>query len=111
MAGSIGILAEGMPKPHSELLEKQRKKTAEPDRYQVVLQNDDFTTMDFVVALLEQVFDKPPAEAYRIMMAIHQQGRGICGVYPYEIAETKVAEVHGLARANDFPLLATLERA
>ena len=65
--------------------------------------------MDFVVEVLESVFHKPPAEAYRIMMAVHTQGKGLCGLYPYEVAETKVSTVVELARGNGFPLRATME--
>jgi ATP-dependent Clp protease adaptor protein ClpS len=93
-----------------EVLEKTRQQTKEPELYKVLLLNDDYTTMDFVVDVLETVFHKAPAEAYRIMMAVHIQGRGLCGVYPFEIAETKVTTVIDLARSNGFPLLATMER-
>ena len=75
----------------------------------VLLLNDDYTTMEFVVEILENVFHKQPAEAYRIMMAVHTQGKGLCGVYPHEVAETKVATVIELARENGFPLLAAME--
>jgi ATP-dependent Clp protease adaptor protein ClpS len=75
----------------------------------VLLLNDDYTTMDFVVEVLETIFHKQPAEAYRIMMMVHTQGKGLCGVYPHEVAETKVATVIELARDNGFPLLAAME--
>ena len=71
--------------------------------------NDDYTTMDFVVEVLESIFNKAPAEAYRIMMAVHTQGKGLAGVYPYDIAETKVETVIDRARENGFPLKATME--
>ncbi len=93
-----------------EVLEKTRQQTKEPELYKVLLLNDDYTTMDFVVDILETVFHKAPAEAYRIMMAVHTQGQGLCGVYPFEIAETKVTTVIDLARGSGFPLLATMER-
>jgi ATP-dependent Clp protease adaptor protein ClpS len=96
-------------RPESEILEETRPVVRQPDLYKVVLLNDDYTTMDFVVEVLETVFLKRPAEAHRIMMLVHMQGRGICGVYPYEIAETKVASVQTLARQHGFPLQATLE--
>ena len=92
-----------------EVLERTRQETKKPELFKVLLLNDDYTTMDFVVEILESVFNKPPAEAYRIMMAVHTQGQGLCGVYPYEVAETKVATVVELARSNGFPLRATME--
>jgi len=93
-----------------ELLEKTRDQTKEPELYKVVLHNDDYTTMDFVVHVLESVFMKTPAEAFRVMMQVHTQGQGLCGLYPYDIAETKVTTVHDLARENGFPLRASMEK-
>jgi ATP-dependent Clp protease adaptor protein ClpS len=93
-----------------EVLERTRQQTKKPDLYRVLLLNDDYTTMDFVVEILESIFNKPPAEAFRIMMQVHTQGRGMCGVYPFEIAETKVATVEDRARDNGFPLKAVMER-
>jgi ATP-dependent Clp protease adaptor protein ClpS len=92
-----------------EILERSAEQTKKPELYRVLLLNDDYTTMDFVVEVLETIFNKPPAEAYRIMMAVHMQGKGLCGVYPHEVAETKVAAVIDQARANGFPLLAVME--
>ena len=92
-----------------EVLERTKQETKKPELYRVLLINDDYTTMDFVVEVLESIFHKQPAEAFRIMMAVHTQGKGLCGVYPHEVAETKVASVIELARANGFPLLATME--
>ncbi|PYR58174.1 MAG: ATP-dependent Clp protease adapter ClpS [Acidobacteria bacterium] len=92
-----------------EVLERTRQQTKKPELFKVLLLNDDYTTMDFVVEVLESVFHKPPAEAYRIMMAVHTQGKGLCGLYPYEVAETKVSTVVELARGNGFPLRATME--
>lgn len=94
-----------------EVLERTERQTREPDLYQVILLNDDYTTMDFVVQVLEEVFLKQPAEAFRIMMAVHTQGRGVCGHYTHEVAETKVATVRDLAREAGFPLQATMEEA
>lgn len=79
--------------------------------YKVVLLNDDYTTMEFVIAVLESVFQKSPAEAYRIMMQVHLSGRGIAGVYPWEIAETKAETVASRAHAAEFPLRAAIEEA
>jgi ATP-dependent Clp protease adaptor protein ClpS len=92
-----------------EVLERTRQQTKEPELFRVILLNDDYTTMDFVVEILESVFNKQPAEAFRIMMQVHTQGRAQCGVYPFEIAETKVATVEDRARENGFPLKAVLE--
>jgi ATP-dependent Clp protease adaptor protein ClpS len=92
-----------------EVLERTRQETKKPELYKVLLLNDDYTTMDFVVEILESVFHKQPAEAYRIMMAVHIRGKGLCGVYPHEVAETKVATVIDRAKENGFPLLAAME--
>ena len=92
-----------------EVLERTKEKTKRPELFKVLLLNDDYTTMDFVVEVLESIFNKAPAEAYRIMMAVHHQGQGLCGVYPFEVAETKVATVVDLARGNGFPLRAAME--
>ena len=75
----------------------------------MILLNDDYTTMDFVVQVLEVVFQRSPAEAYRIMMHVHLNGRGLAGVYPWEIAETKVETVTLMAREAGYPLRAALE--
>ena len=96
--------------PEREVLEKTRPATKPPDLYKVILHNDDYTTMEFVVEVLEQIFHKSPAEAFRIMMHVHTQGRGLCGAYPYEVAETKVDTVHDRARHRGFPLRASLEQ-
>ncbi len=96
-------------KPGGEVLEKTKPVVKEPALYKVILLNDDYTTMAFVVEILETVFHKSPAEAYRITMQVHTQGRGIAGMYPFEVAETKVETVRELAREAGFPLQATLE--
>lgn len=90
---------------------KPEDREQEPTLYKVVLLNDDYSTMDFVVHVLETVFQKSPAEAYRIMMAVHLNGQGLAGIYPWEIADTKVATVASLARDAGYPLRATLEEA
>src|SRR5918999_3507143 len=92
-----------------EVLERTRQQTKRPELFKVLLLNDDYTTMDFVIEVLETIFHKQPAEAFRIMMAVHTQGKGLCGVYPHEVAETKVATVIDRARDNGFPLLAAME--
>ena len=83
----------------------------EPRRYKVLLLNDDYTTMEFVVRILREVFKKSEAEATRIMRMVHELGKGVCGVYPAEIAETKVSVVHARARSEGFPLRCAMEEA
>jgi ATP-dependent Clp protease adaptor protein ClpS len=82
----------------------------EPPMFKVLLLNDDYTTMEFVVEVLMHVFHKALEEATRIMLNVHRRGVGVCGVYPYEIAQTKVETVETLARENGFPLKCTMER-
>ena len=88
----------------------RKQKVKEPPFYKVLLHNDDYTSMEFVVLLLEKVFSKSTPEATRIMLNVHQQGIGVAGVYPKEIAETKVAIVHDLAQKNEYPLRCSMER-
>jgi ATP-dependent Clp protease adaptor protein ClpS len=95
--------------PGGDVLERTRDGVATPKLYRVLLLNDDYTTMEFVVQVLESVFDKSPAEAYGIMMRVHTEGRGRCGAYTHEIAETKVATTRALAAREGFPLQAVLE--
>ena len=90
---------------------KTRPRTKKPKQYKVLLLNDDYTPMDFVVYVLERFFNKPPEEATRIMLHVHQKGVGVCGIFPYEIAETKVNQVMDFARQNQHPLQCTLEKA
>jgi ATP-dependent Clp protease adaptor protein ClpS len=99
------------PQTGGEVLEKPKEKTKRPEMFKVVLLNDDYTTMEFVVHVLETVFEQSPAEAYRVMMNVHVNGRGIAGVYPWEVAETKIATVTTMAREAGYPLRAALEEA
>ena len=92
-----------------EVVTKTKKKVKKPPLYKVLLHNDDYTTMEFVVLMLMSVFHKKEEEATRIMLAVHQQGLGVAGVYTFEIAEEKVNRVIAEARNNDFPLLCTME--
>ncbi len=98
-------------RPDVGILERPERRAKRPELYSVVLHNDDYTTMEFVVEVLETLFGRNPAEAYRIMMKVHVEGRGVAGTYPHEVAETKVATVHERARAEGFPLRASLEEA
>lgn len=89
---------------------KERPEVKKPSLYKVFLLNDDYTTMDFVVHVLEEVFHKPPVEATRIMLHVHKNGKGLAGVYAREIAETKIASAHELSRVNGFPLACSMEK-
>ncbi len=84
--------------------------TKKPSMYKVLLLNDDYTPMEFVVYVLERFFNKQSEEATQIMLHVHQRGVGICGVYSYEVAETKVTQVMDFARQNEHPLQCTLEK-
>ena len=88
----------------------EKERVAFPPLYRVLMHNDDYTTMEFVVTALETVFHKTPPEANRIMLHIHIKGVGDCGTYPHEIAETKVVRVHTMARKEGFPLRCSLEQ-
>ena len=87
-----------------------KTKTKRPSLYKVLLLNDDYTPMDFVVFVLERFFNKQREEATRIMLHVHQKGVGMCGIYSYEIAETKVAQVMNFARQHQHPLQCTMEK-
>ena len=92
------------------LATKTRPKTKKPSLYKVLLLNDDYTPMEFVVHVLEKYFAKGREEATRIMLHVHHKGVGICGVYPYEVAETKVTQVMDFSRQNGHPLQCTMEK-
>lgn len=93
------------------LTTKVKPKTKKPPMYKVLLLNDDYTPMEFVVYVLERFFNKSTEEATRIMLHVHQKGVGICGIYTFEVAETKVAQVMDLARQHQHPLQCTMEKA
>jgi ATP-dependent Clp protease adaptor protein ClpS len=101
----------GQEKTGDAVKERAEVKQREPTLYNVVLLNDDYTTMDFVIEVLETVFERSPSESYRIMLHVHQNGRGIAGSYPWEVAETKADKVVVLASEAGFPLQATVEEA
>ena len=92
------------------LATKARPKTKKPSMYKVIMLNDDYTPMEFVVMILQDVFRKTQDEATQIMLNVHKRGVGICGVYTYEIAETKVVQVMDMARKNQHPLQLQLEK-
>lgn len=96
--------------PNTGVVIKTRPKTKKPSMYKVLMLNDDYTPMEFVVHVLERFFSKNREEATQIMMHVHQRGVGICGVYTYEVAETKVTQVMDLARQNQHPLQCTIEK-
>lgn len=98
-----------MPTNDLDLLEKQDVRIERPKMYQVVMYNDDFTPFDFVVAVLMQFFNKGMDEATAIMMQVHMQGKGICGVFPKDIAETKATEVMKWAKVEQHPLRLQVE--
>jgi ATP-dependent Clp protease adaptor protein ClpS len=97
------------PKRESGVATLIRPKAARPTRYKVLLFNDDYTPMEFVVAILEQIFGKGPTEATQIMLAVHRGGVGVAGVYVLDVAETKVSAVHQAAEARGYPLRAGVE--
>ena len=104
-------MAERQDQTGDAVKERVDTRNQDPTLYKVVLLNDDYTTMDFVLHVLETVFQKSPAEAYRIMMQVHLNGRGIAGVYPWEVAETKADTVRSLAAEAGYPLRAAIEEA
>ena len=103
-----GIYRDGTPR--GDLATKTRTRTQRPSLYKVLLLNDDYTPMVFVVHVLERFFGKSQEDAHRIMMMVHQKGVGVCGVYTFEVAETKVAQVIEFARQNQHPLQCTMEK-
>jgi ATP-dependent Clp protease adaptor protein ClpS len=98
------------PELEEDVISEVRDDTDEPSMYKVLLHNDDYTTMEFVVEILMLVFKKSPEDAVRIMLNVHHKGIGICGVYTFEVSETKVNTVHTLARQYGFPLKCTMEK-
>jgi ATP-dependent Clp protease adaptor protein ClpS len=102
-------MAENNYRREGSVLTEDLTKTKEPRMYKVLLHNDDYTSMEFVVAILETVFHKSPHDATKIMLNVHNEGVGIAGVYTREICETKISVVHQLAKKNEFPLRCSME--
>ena len=97
--------------PNTGVVVRTKPRAKKPSMYKVIMLNDDYTPMEFVVMVLERFFNKSSEEATQIMLHVHQKGVGVCGVYTYEIAETKVTQVMDLARQHQHPLQCTLEKA
>ncbi len=95
----------------AELLEQTETEFKEPKMYKVMLLNDDYTPMDFVIEVLQKFFDMDEQKATQIMLHVHTRGRGVCGVFTREVAESKVSQVNEYSRLNQHPLLCTMERA
>ncbi len=105
----VGQEGEGSQGGHSLVVEEARPRLKKPPLFKVVLLNDDYTPMEFVVDVLERIFALDRTRATRIMLEVHTRGKGVCGVFTYEIAETKVAQVTTYARQHQHPLLCTME--
>ena len=103
-------MSEYNPETEGEIISETDQEVTEPPMYKVLLLNDDYTTMEFVVEILVHVFHKAIEEATQIMLNVHRAGFGLCGVYPYQVAETKVDTVHALAKEAGFPLKCTMEK-
>jgi ATP-dependent Clp protease adaptor protein ClpS len=108
MSGSDKRKSNGLPS--TGVVTKSRAKTKKPSMYKVLMLNDDYTPMEFVVYVLERFFGKGHEEAVQIMLHVHQRGVGVCGVFTYEVAETKVNQVMETARQHQHPLQCTIEK-
>jgi len=103
-------MSESDSKSGTKTIQRDKVKVSEPPLYKVLLLNDDYTSMDFVVSILEGVFQKSPAEATRIMLQVHNNGSGLCGIYPKGIAEAKLVAVDQRAKQEGFPLKCVMEQ-
>ena len=101
---------QGGSSPVTSVVTESKPKTKKPSMYKVLLLNDDYTPMEFVVAVLERIFHKNHDDATQIMLHVHQRGLGVCGVYPFDVAETKVTQVLDLAQRQQHPLQCTMEK-
>lgn len=104
-------IGEGRPEGQGDVALDTKEEVVPPKLYKVLLHNDDYTTMEFVVMVLAQVFFRAEPEAVRIMLHVHQEGVGVAGVYSYEVAEARIAKVARLAREHEFPLRCSMEPA
>jgi ATP-dependent Clp protease adaptor protein ClpS len=100
-----------VPQTGAAALAETKEKVKRPPMFRVLMHNDDYTTMDFVVEMLCTIYGKPLEEAFQIMLNIHHKGIGMCGVFTQEIAETKIAQTHDCARSSGFPLMCSMEPA
>jgi ATP-dependent Clp protease adaptor protein ClpS len=103
-------MSQNLPEILENVDSRTDQETKEPSMYKVLLHNDDYTTMEFVVEILMMVFNRPLEQATQIMLNVHHKGIGVCGVYPFDVAETKVETVIRLARENGHPLKCTMEK-
>jgi len=108
--GGNGSPTPGDPQREGAVATRTRRKISRPERFKVLLYNDDYTPMEFVVRILEKIFGKGPSAATQIMLQIHNSGMGVAGVYVLEVAETKLAAVHGAAERQGYPLRAGIEK-
>ena len=104
-------MGNGITEGNTELLTRDEEKLKEPKEYVVILLNDNYTTREFVVEILKLIFHKNPVEAKTIMLNIHNKGQGVVGTYTWDIAQTKVNQVHSIARQYDYPLKCLVEEA
>ena len=111
MAGDEPGRGDGLDEVETGVVTRTRPKTKKPSNYKVLMLNDDYTPMEFVVLVLQQFFAMSIEDATRTMLQVHQQGVALCGVFTYEVAETKVSKVVDFARENQHPLKCTLEKA
>jgi len=111
MTGDEPGRGDGLDEVETGVVTRTRPRTKKPSNYKVLLLNDDYTPMEFVVLILQQFFTMSIEDATRTMLQVHQNGVAVCGVFTYEVAETKVTQVTDFARENQHPLQATLEKA
>ena len=107
--GKLMAMTKTLTTPQLDNATGKQQRSAKPNLFKVLMHNDDYTTMDFVIEILQSIFHKESDEATILMLQIHRRGQALCGLYPFEIAETRVAKVHRQARAAGFPLRCTME--